>query len=170
LNEPAPNPETRIALFQHKEIRRTIHNNEWWFVITDVVGALTDSADPSDYLKKMRKRDPELAVVLQGGGQFVPPLGLEFDTAGGRQKRQCWNTVGILRLERPQSCHQRELPRPDPVREESEIAGQARSSKEACPMKSAAHSTLRTCKRQLPEALKNDLRAMFPRRRLSGGI
>ena len=74
MNEPIPNPETRIALFRQKEIRRTIHNNEWWFVITDVVGALTDSVDPSDYLKKMRKRDPDLAAVLQGGGQFVPPL------------------------------------------------------------------------------------------------
>ena len=98
MNEPTPNPETRIALFQQREIRRTIHNSEWWFVITDVVGALTDSVDPSDYLKKMRKRDPELAAVLQGGGQFVPPLGLEFDTAGGRQKLQCWNTQGIFRL------------------------------------------------------------------------
>jgi hypothetical protein len=98
MNEPIPNPETRIALFRQKEIRRTIHNNEWWFVITDVVGALTDSVDPSDYLKKMRKRDPDLAAVLQGGGQFVPPLGLEFDTAGGCQKLQCWNTEGIFRL------------------------------------------------------------------------
>lgn len=98
MNEPTPNPETRIALFKSKEIRRTIHNNEWWFVITDVVGALTDSMDPSDYLKKMRKRDPELDAFLQGGGQFVPPLGLEFDTAGGRQKLQCLNTPGIFRI------------------------------------------------------------------------
>jgi DNA-damage-inducible protein D len=98
MNKPARNPETRIALFQRREIRRTIHNNEWWFVITDVVGALTDSLTPSDYLKKMRKRDPELAAVLRGGGQFVPPLGLEFDTPGGRQKLQCWNTEGIFRL------------------------------------------------------------------------
>jgi hypothetical protein len=27
MNEPTTNPETRIALFQHKEIRRTNHNN-----------------------------------------------------------------------------------------------------------------------------------------------
>ena len=98
MNEAARNPETRLALFQQREIRRAIHNNEWWFVITDVVGALADSGDPSDYLKKMRKRDPELAAVLKGGGQFVPPLGLEFETAGGRQKLQCWNTEGIFRL------------------------------------------------------------------------
>ena len=38
MNKPTPNPETRIALFQHKEVRRTIHNNEWWFVITDSAG------------------------------------------------------------------------------------------------------------------------------------
>jgi len=58
MSDTTPNPETRIALFQRQEIRRTIHNNEWWFVITDVVAALTDSADASDYLKKLRKRDP----------------------------------------------------------------------------------------------------------------
>jgi len=34
--------ETRIALFQKKEIRKTLHQNEWWFVLTDVVAVLTD--------------------------------------------------------------------------------------------------------------------------------
>ena len=60
MSDITPNPEDRIALFQRKEIRRTIHNNEWWFVITDVVAALTDSVDPSQYLKRMRQRDPQL--------------------------------------------------------------------------------------------------------------
>ena len=90
--------DNKLAVFQGKRVRKVFHEGEWWFVITDVVGALTDSVDPSDYLKKMRKRDPDLAAVLQGGGQFVPPLGLEFDTAGGRQKLQCWNTEGVFRL------------------------------------------------------------------------
>ena len=98
MNEPDGNPEARIALFQKREIRRTMHNNEWWFVITDIIAALTDSADPADYWKKMRKRDPDLGKALQGGGQFVPPLALVFATAGGRQKIQCWNTEGIFRL------------------------------------------------------------------------
>ena len=90
--------ETKIALFQKKEIRKTLHENEWWFVVTDVVAALTDSVNPSDYLKKMRLRDPSLGEAFKGGGQIVPPLGLEFDTAGGRQLLQCWNTEGIFRL------------------------------------------------------------------------
>ena len=40
MSEIESNPEKRIALFQRKEVRRTIHNNEWWFVITDVVATL----------------------------------------------------------------------------------------------------------------------------------
>ena len=92
------NPEHRMALFQKKGIRRTLHNGEWWFVITDVIAALTDSVNPSDYLKKLRKRDTSLSEFFKGGGQLVPPLGLAFDTPGGLQTLQCWNTEGIFRL------------------------------------------------------------------------
>ena len=98
MDETEFNPEKRIALFQRNEVRRVIHNNEWWFVITDVVAALTNSANPQGYFKDMRKRDAQLAQALKGGGQIAPPLGLEFDTAGGRQTLLCWNTEGIFRL------------------------------------------------------------------------
>lgn len=37
-----------------------MHNNEWWFVVEDVVFALTDSVNPKDYINKMRTRDKEL--------------------------------------------------------------------------------------------------------------
>ncbi|MEI6149118.1 MAG: BRO family protein, partial [bacterium] len=36
--------------------------------------------------------------AFKGGVQIVPPLGLEFETAGGRQRLQCWNTEGVFRL------------------------------------------------------------------------
>jgi prophage antirepressor-like protein len=49
MGELESNPEKRIALFQRKEIRRVIHNNEWWFVITDIVAALTNSVNPQGY-------------------------------------------------------------------------------------------------------------------------
>jgi len=97
MDEPDSNPEKRIASFQLKEVRRVIHNNERWFVITDVVAALTDSANPKGYFTDMRRRDPQLADAVKGG-QIATPLGLEFDTAGGRQMLQCWNTEGIFRL------------------------------------------------------------------------
>jgi len=73
MNDASQNPETHIALFQRKEVRRTIHNNEWWFVITDVVAALTDSANPSGYFKDMRRRDASLSEALKGGGANCPP-------------------------------------------------------------------------------------------------
>jgi prophage antirepressor-like protein len=98
MRKPTRSPKSRIAIFQKHKIRRTLYNDEWWFVITDVVTVLTDSADPSGYLKDMRRRDPSLSEVFKGGGQFAPPLALAFDTAGGPQKIQCWNTEGVFRL------------------------------------------------------------------------
>ena len=74
MNQPDHKPDTRAALFQQRKIRRVIHNNEWWIVIVDVVTALTDSSNPSGYLRDMRRRDPSLAEAFKGGGQFAPPL------------------------------------------------------------------------------------------------
>jgi len=89
----------KIAIFQRKEIRKIIHNNEWWFVINDIIIALTDSKDPAQYFKRMKTRDEELKNLTEKGGvQFVPPLRLEFETPGGKQKMYCWNTEGVFRL------------------------------------------------------------------------
>jgi hypothetical protein len=46
----------------------------------------------------MRKRDPLLGDAFKGGGQIIPPLALPFETAGGVQRLQCWNTEGLFRL------------------------------------------------------------------------
>jgi len=89
---------SNLALFEDKQVRRSFYNDQWWFVISDIVAALTDSPNPSDYLKKLRRRDPSLSDAFEGGGQFVPPLALPFETAGGVQKLQCWHVAGILRL------------------------------------------------------------------------
>jgi len=45
---------TKIALFQGKKVRKVIHNNEWWFVVEDVVLALIDSGDSKQYLQRMK--------------------------------------------------------------------------------------------------------------------
>jgi len=84
---------TKIAIFRKREIRKTIHKNEWWFVVNDVVLALTDSPNVQDYIKKMRKRDNELS---KGWGQIVTPLFVR--TAGGAQKLNCANTEGIFTM------------------------------------------------------------------------
>ena len=96
--------ELRIAIFQRKEIRKQLHNGEWWFVMADVIVALTESTDPAQYLKRLKLRDEGLAEIMntapveKGAVQFVPPLALPFDTSGGKQKLPCWNTEGIFRL------------------------------------------------------------------------
>ncbi|MFA5996033.1 MAG: hypothetical protein WCW27_04195 [Patescibacteria group bacterium] len=44
----------QIALFKGKQIRKTIYNNEWWFVVEDVVLGLIDSNDPKQYIQRMK--------------------------------------------------------------------------------------------------------------------
>ena len=85
----------QIKLFETSQIR-TIWNDdveEYFFVVTDVVATLTESANPTDYIKKMRKRDEELG---KGWRQIVTPLSVP--TAGGVQKLNCADTKGILRI------------------------------------------------------------------------
>ena len=84
---------TKIAIFRNRKIRKAIHKNEWWFVIVDVVAALTDSIQPDGYIKDMRRRDPELS---KGWGQIAIPLSVQ--TSGGMHKLNCANTEGIFRI------------------------------------------------------------------------
>jgi len=86
--------ETGIAIFRGKEIRKTIHNNEWWFSVSDVAQALTDSADPKQYIKKLRKRDPELSSYW---GTICTPLAMVAPD-GKMRETNCANTEGIFRI------------------------------------------------------------------------
>jgi prophage antirepressor-like protein len=81
--------ESHIAVFRGKGIRKTIHNNEWWFVVEDIVVALIDSRDPKQYIQRMKQRDPELG---KGWVQIVHTLPIE--TSGGTQNMLCANTEG----------------------------------------------------------------------------
>ena len=54
----------KLILFQNKSIRRTWFKGDWYYSLVDIVGALTDSSNPTDYLKKMRKRDAELGSYI----------------------------------------------------------------------------------------------------------
>lgn len=86
----------KTALFENKKIRSVWveAEEEWYFSVVDVVGALTDSADPTDYLKKMRKRDGELAAYL---GTNCPQI--EMLTATGKKRKTlAGNTENILRI------------------------------------------------------------------------
>ena len=85
----------QIQLFETKKIRTVWDDaaEKWYFSVVDVVSALTDSVNPTDYIKKMRRRDP---ILAQGWGQIVTPLSI--NTAGGKQKVNCANLEGIFRI------------------------------------------------------------------------
>ena len=52
----------QIQLFEEKKVRVVWNeeSQEWFFCVADVVQVLTESEDVKQYIKKMRKRDPEL--------------------------------------------------------------------------------------------------------------
>lgn len=84
---------TAVVLFKENKIRRISHKNEWWFVVVDVVSALTDSPQPDGYLKDIRRRDGELSRRWK---KLVKLL--QVETEGGSQKINCANTESLLRI------------------------------------------------------------------------
>ena len=85
-----------IKLFESKQIRSVWNeaDSKWYFSIADVVEVLTDSANVRDYIKKMRKREPELNA---NWGTLCPPLEL-LAPDGKRRQTQCANAEGLLRI------------------------------------------------------------------------
>ena len=84
-----------IKIFEDKKVR-TVWDSEteqWYFCVADVVEVLTDSKNPTDYIKKMKKRDPSLA---EGWGQIVTPLSVQ--TSGGKQRVNCATQQGLFRI------------------------------------------------------------------------
>lgn len=85
-----------IKLFESKKIRTHWDETEgkWYFSVVDVVEALTESTNPTDYLKKLRKRDTELGSYL---GTNCPQV--EMMTDSGKKRKILSGTVqDIFRL------------------------------------------------------------------------
>ena len=87
--------ESIIKAFDGKNIRIVWNEQEekYYFSVVDVVQVLTDSSNPTDYIKKMKVRDKDLA---QGWGQIVTPLA--YQTIGGKQKINFADLEGIFRI------------------------------------------------------------------------
>ena len=88
--------ENSLAVFESKKIRRyyDAQTETWYFSVIDVVEALTVSINPTDYLKKLRKRDIELGAYL---GTNCPQV--EMVTEKGKKRKTLGGSVQhILRL------------------------------------------------------------------------
>jgi DNA-damage-inducible protein D len=86
---------TRIALFKGKEIRRTLHNGEWWFSIINIIEALTDSAKPNVYWSAMKARvKDEDGIQLS---TICKQLKL-MSSDGKKYETDCADTEGVFRI------------------------------------------------------------------------
>ncbi|WP_064614691.1 BRO family protein [Streptobacillus moniliformis] len=85
-----------IKLYENKEIRSVWdeEKEEWYFSVVDVVGVLSESKNPIDYLKKMRKRDEQLAFYM---GTNCPLVEME-SLNGKKRKILAGNMKDIFRI------------------------------------------------------------------------
>lgn len=87
---------SNIKLFESKQIRSVWNEEEqkWYFSVQDVVEVLTETVDAKDYIKKMRKRDPQLNL---NWGTICPLV--EMIAADGKKRKiQSADTKGLLRI------------------------------------------------------------------------
>ncbi len=57
--------QQRIAIFKGKQIRKIIHNNEWYFSIIDIIEVLTESTNPRRYWADLKRKLSENEGFIQ---------------------------------------------------------------------------------------------------------
>lgn len=83
-----------LVVFQEKAIRRTWHNEEWWFSVVDVCGILTGSPDAGAYWRKLKQR-----LSAEGSEVVTFCHGLKLAAPDGKQRiTDCANTEGLFRI------------------------------------------------------------------------
>jgi prophage antirepressor-like protein len=92
--EQNPSHQNKLVVFQDKKIRRVWFNDEWYYSLVDIVSVLSESKNPTDYLKKIRKRDEELKIYI---GSNCPQIGMPTFT-GKIRKTLSGNAKDIFRL------------------------------------------------------------------------
>ena len=85
-----------IQLFEERKVRTVWDDRteEWYFSVVDVVEVLTDSADPKQYIKRMRSRDAVLSVNWGTICTLVPMKGAD----GKLRRAMAATTQGMFRI------------------------------------------------------------------------
>lgn len=86
----------QIKLFEEAHVRSVYDDvlEQWFFSIVDIIKILTDSDNPTDYLKKMRKRDTELGSFI---GTNCPQI-LMTTATGLRRKTLAATPEQVFRI------------------------------------------------------------------------
>ena len=93
-NNNHENHEHKLVIFQSKNIRRTWHEDEWYYSVVDICGALTNSPDSGAYWRKLKQR-------LKAEGSEVVTIchGLKLEAPDGKMRvTDCSNTKGLFRI------------------------------------------------------------------------
>lgn len=86
--------EGKLVVFKGKNIRRVLHNGEWFFSVIDIVGALTDSQDAGSYWRKLKQRLGE-----EGSEVVTKCHGLKLLAPDGKlRETDCANAEGLFRI------------------------------------------------------------------------
>lgn len=85
-----------IQLFEERKVRTVWDDRteEWYFSVVDVIEVLTDSADPKQYIKRMRSRDAELSANWGTICTLVPMKGAD----GKLRRAMAATTQGMFRI------------------------------------------------------------------------
>jgi len=86
---------TKIAIFKGKKVRKTIHSNEWWFSIIDVVQTLVGTDRPRKYWNDLKKK-----LEKEGFDEVSEKIGqLKMIAPDGKNREtDCANTETIFRI------------------------------------------------------------------------
>lgn len=86
----------RMAIFKGKQIRKVIHNDEWYFSITDIIDALTDSANSRRYWSDLKRK----LVENEGFAQLYEKIvQLKMESSDGKKyQTDAANTETMFRI------------------------------------------------------------------------
>ena len=87
--------DTKIAVFKGKKVRKTIHNNEWWFSIVDAIEVLTGNERPRKYWNDLKKKLSE-----EGYFELSEKIRqLKIEALDGKMRlTDCANTETLFRI------------------------------------------------------------------------
>ena len=87
-------PSTALVLFESVDIRRTWHNNTWYYAVVDVITALTSSSSPRQYWGTLKGR-----LKNEGSQVLTDCLQLKFQARDGKlYLSDAADTETLLRL------------------------------------------------------------------------
>ena len=85
----------KIIVFGAKQIRRTWHQEQWYFSVVDIIAALTDSDNPRNYWSMMKARELKQSEIQLS--TFC--VQLKLTSADGKAyKTDCVNTEAAFRI------------------------------------------------------------------------